>query len=101
VTSERQANPRSRQLRACTARLARGIEGYVGKHPSSTYLAGGPTRSWLKAKVRREGQFIVGGVVERSEGWSLLLGTIEGGRLQYRGLVHWGVRRCRWTPETA
>ena len=71
--------------------LARGIEGYVGKDPTSTYLAGGITRSWLKAKVRHEGQFIVGGVVERSEGFSLLLGTMDGGRLSYRGLVHWGV----------
>jgi bifunctional non-homologous end joining protein LigD len=73
--------------------LARSIEGYVGKDPASTYLAGGPTRSWLKAKVRREGHFIVGGVVERSEGWSLLLGAVESGRLSYRGLVHFGVGR--------
>jgi bifunctional non-homologous end joining protein LigD len=71
--------------------LARGIEGYVGKDPSSTYLSGGPTRSWLKSKARREGRFIVGGVVERTEGWSLLLGTIQSGGLRYRGLVHFGV----------
>ena len=31
--------------------------------------------------------------MERSEGWSLLLGTMDGGRLSYRGLVHWGVGR--------
>ena len=73
--------------------LARALEGYVGKDASSTYLAGGVTRSWLKAKVRQEGQFIVGGVVDRSEGISLLLGTMERGYLTYRGLVHWGVGR--------
>ena len=73
--------------------LARGIEGYVGKDPASTYLSGGPTRSWLKAKVRQEGRFVVGGVVERSEGWSLLLGSVQDGRLIYRGLVHFGVGR--------
>jgi bifunctional non-homologous end joining protein LigD len=73
--------------------LARGIEGYVGKDPASTYLSGGPTRSWLKAKVRHEGRFVVGGVVERTEGWSLLLGTIQSGGLNYRGLVHVGVGR--------
>jgi bifunctional non-homologous end joining protein LigD len=73
--------------------LARELEGYVGKDPSSTYLAGGPTRAWLKAKVRREGRFIVGGVVERTEGWSLLLGSFQDGRLIYRGLVHFGVGR--------
>jgi bifunctional non-homologous end joining protein LigD len=75
--------------------LERGIEGYVGKDPASTYLAGGPTRSWLKAKVRKEGRFLVGGVVERSEGWSLLLGSVLDGRLIYRGLVHFGVGKRR------
>jgi bifunctional non-homologous end joining protein LigD len=71
--------------------LARGLEGYVAKDPTSTYLVGGPTRAWLKAKVRREGRFIVGGLVERREGWSLLLGSVQDGRLLYRGLVHFGV----------
>ncbi len=35
----------------------------------------------------------IGGVVERAEGWSLLLGSAERRRLRYRGLVHWGVGR--------
>jgi bifunctional non-homologous end joining protein LigD len=43
--------------------------------------------------VRREGRFVVGGVVERSEGWSLLLGSLEDSGLTYRGLVHFGVGR--------
>jgi bifunctional non-homologous end joining protein LigD len=64
--------------------LARGIEGYVGRDPASTYLSGGPTRSWLKAKGRHEGRFIVGGVVKRTEGWSLLPGTIQNGGLEQR-----------------
>jgi bifunctional non-homologous end joining protein LigD len=85
--------PVGRWTQAWEEVLARGIEGYVGKDPSSTYLSGGPTRSWLKAKVRREGRFVVGGVVERTEGWSLLLGTIQSGGLRYRGLVHAGVGR--------
>lgn len=54
-----------------------GLEGYVGKEP-------GPMRSWLKAKVRREGRFVLGGVVKRTEGWSLLAGEIEQGGLRYR-----------------
>jgi bifunctional non-homologous end joining protein LigD len=73
--------------------LARELQGYLGKDPTSTYLAGGPTRSWLKAKVRQDGRFVVSGIVERSEGWSLLLGSVQNGRLIYRGLVHWGVGR--------
>jgi bifunctional non-homologous end joining protein LigD len=51
----------------------RGLEGFVAKDPASLYRTGGSTRSWLKAKVRHEAHFLVGGVVERSEGWSLLL----------------------------
>jgi bifunctional non-homologous end joining protein LigD len=71
----------------------RGLEGFVGKDPASLYMSGGPTRSWLKAKVRHEGRFLVGGVVERDEGWSLLVGEAEEGALRYRGLVHFGVGR--------
>ena len=73
--------------------LTRELEGCFGKDPASTYLAGGPTRAGLKAKVRREGRFVVGGVVERSEGWSLLLGSPENGRLNHGALVHFGVGR--------
>ena len=71
----------------------RGLEGFVGKDPNSTYTRGGPTRMWLKSKVRHEGQFVVGGIVFRSEGWSLLVGSPEGDALRYRGLVHFGVGR--------
>jgi bifunctional non-homologous end joining protein LigD len=71
----------------------RGLEGFVGKDPNSTYMRGGPTRVWLKSKVRHEGQFVVGGIVFRSEGWSLLVGSSEGDALRYRGLVHFGVGR--------
>ncbi len=35
----------------------------------------------------------MGGVVGRTEGWSLLLGTIQSGGLRYRGLTHFGVGR--------
>ena len=63
----------------------------TGKDPTSTYLVGGPTRAWLKSKVRQEGRFLVGGLVQRSEGWSLLLGSGQNGRLLYRGFVHFGV----------
>ena len=73
--------------------LRRGLEGFVGKDPASTYRSGGRTRSWLKSKVRQEGKFVVGGIVWRSEGWSLLVGSPEGNELRYRGLVHFGVGR--------
>jgi bifunctional non-homologous end joining protein LigD len=56
-------------------------------------MRGGPTRSWLKSKVRHEGQFVVGGILWREKGWSLLVGSPEGNALRYRGLVHFGVGR--------
>ena len=69
----------------------RGLEGFVAKDPTSTYLRGGRTRLWLKSKVRQEGQFVVGGVVQTKEGWSLLVGSLKQRQLVYRGLVHFGV----------
>jgi bifunctional non-homologous end joining protein LigD len=45
----------------------------------------------ISQAARREGHFLVGGVVERSDGWSLLLGSMENGVIVYRGLVHFGV----------
>jgi bifunctional non-homologous end joining protein LigD len=91
---------RSRSVIALSDRCLHGVDLSIwiplavrGKDSASTYLSGGPTRSWLKAKVRHEGRFVVGGVVERTEGWSLLLGTIQNGGLRYRGLVHFGVGR--------
>jgi len=71
----------------------RGLEGYVAKDPTSTYRIGGRTRRWLKSKVSQEGEFLVGGVVERTEGWSLLVGSVSGDQLVYRGLVHFDVGR--------
>src|SRR5215470_17885316 len=68
----------------------RGLEGYVGKDPASTYRTGGRTRQWLTSKVRQEGEFLVGGVVERT-GWSLLVGSVVADHLIYRGLIHVGV----------
>ncbi len=68
----------------------RGLEGFVAKDPALLYLTGGPTRSWLKVKVRYDAGFLIGGVVERAAGWSLLLGSAERRQLRYRGLVHWG-----------
>src|SRR5215467_10923665 len=55
---------------------------------AALYRTGGRTRLWLKSKVRQEGKFVVGGVVERREGWSLLVGSLSGDQLIYRGLIH-------------
>src|SRR5215470_16234278 len=40
----------------------RGYEGLVAKDAESVYR-GGPTRSWVKVKVRQEGRFVLGGIL--------------------------------------
>jgi bifunctional non-homologous end joining protein LigD len=40
---------------------ARGLEGVVAKRADSTYLPGARSRSWIKVKVRRHDEMVVGG----------------------------------------
>ena len=69
----------------------RGYEGLVAKDAESTYR-GGPTRRWVKVKIRREGRFIVGGVIGSPDTFAgLLLGQRVGRRLLFRGTVEWGL----------
>jgi bifunctional non-homologous end joining protein LigD len=71
-----------------------GYEGLVAKDEAAAYRAG-PTRSWLKVKVRYEGTFIVGGIMGQPGAFEgLLVGERVGRRLLYRGVVEWGVRRA-------
>ena len=68
-----------------------GYEGFVAKDDQSPYRPG-PSRSWLKVKVRYEGVFTLGGLLgtpEACEG--VLVGERVGRRLLYRGVVKWGV----------
>jgi bifunctional non-homologous end joining protein LigD len=75
---------------------ALGLEGMVAKEISSPYLPGRRTRHWLKMKVSRSGDFVVGGYTfgmghrERSFG-ALLLGLYdETGDLCWVGQVGGG-----------
>ena len=69
----------------------RGYEGLVAKDAESAYRSG-PTRSWVKVKVRREGRFIGGGIVGHPHTFAgLLVGQRIGRRLLYRGTVEWGL----------
>lgn len=66
----------------------------MAKDERSLYRPG-PTRSWLKVKVRHVGVFVVGGLLgapEAVEG--VLVGERVGRRLGYRGVVEWGVGRA-------
>src|SRR5262245_39450726 len=69
----------------------RGLEGYVAKEEDAPYR---PTRRWLKAKLRLEGRFVIGGVSMARAGHQggILVGEWENG-LQYRGFVDLGLSR--------
>ena len=69
----------------------RGLEGFVAKDPESTYRQG-PTRAWVKVKLRREGVFVVGGIRDVDAFDGALVGERVGGELIYRGVVEWGFR---------
>jgi bifunctional non-homologous end joining protein LigD len=73
---------------------ARGYEGLVGKDEESAYR-GGPSRAWLKLKVRHEGAFAIGGIAKDGEHFrGLLLGRRRGRGLAYVGFVEYGFTRA-------
>jgi bifunctional non-homologous end joining protein LigD len=72
----------------------RGLEGLVAKDDGSPYV-GGPTRSWLKVKVRQEGQFHIGAIrFDSGEFAGLLVGQRVGRRLRFVGTVELGFIRA-------
>src|SRR5215470_4675913 len=69
----------------------RGYEGLVAKDAESVYR-GGPTRSWVKVKVRQEGRFVLGGILGLPDTFAgILVGQRVGRRLLFRGTVEWGL----------
>jgi len=69
----------------------RGLEGFVAKDRASTYRAG-PTRSWIKVKLRHERVFVVGGIRNVDAFDGVLVGERVGDELCYRGVVEWGFK---------
>ncbi len=71
----------------------RGFEGVIGKDLSSPYIEKRSTE-WLKVKVHRESEFVVGGFTEptgsRQHFGALLLGVYFGKKLRYAGKVGTG-----------
>jgi hypothetical protein len=73
-------------------RGGRKYEGLVAKDEQSAYRSG-PTRRWLKVKVRYEGVFIVGGILGSADACEgVLVGERVGRQLIYRGVRNgvWG-----------
>ena len=59
----------------------RGYEGLVAKDAESLYR-GGATRSWVKVKIRREGRFVLGGIIGLPSTFAgIVVGQRVGGRL--------------------
>lgn len=74
----------------------RGYEGLVAKDASAPYIEGRSTK-WLKVKVHREEEFVVGGYSapagSRTHFGALLLGAYRGKDLHYVGKVGTGFPR--------
>jgi bifunctional non-homologous end joining protein LigD len=72
---------------------AAGIEGVVAKRKDSLYGAGERSNDWVKLKLDRQQEFVIGGY--RRDGTvgmeSLLVGYYDGGTLMFAGKVRAGL----------
>ena len=71
-----------------------GLEGIIAKKRDSTYAVDARSKAWLKIKVHKRQEVVIGGYT-KNEGSgkkfsSLLLGVYEGNSLQYVGKVGTG-----------
>jgi bifunctional non-homologous end joining protein LigD len=68
-----------------------GLEGLIGKRPQSVYEPGRRSGTWIKLKLHREQEFVIGGYTppggSRSHFGALLVGVHEGDRLVFAGKV--------------
>ncbi len=80
-------------LKAFQIASQRGLEGIVGKNLGSPYIQKRSTE-WLKVKVHKQEEFVVGGYTEpsgsRQHFGALLLGIYSGNQLQYAGKLGTG-----------
>ena len=71
-----------------------GIEGLVGKRPSSKYESGRRSGGWIKIKVLNEQEFVIGGYSRaggaRKYFGALIVGYYEGKRLLFSSKVGTG-----------
>ena len=71
-----------------------GLEGLIGKREGSLYEAGSRSGAWIKLKLRREQEFVIGGYTNpegsRSHFGALLIGFYEGKQLKFCGKVGTG-----------
>ncbi len=71
-----------------------GLEGLVGKREDSSYEAGRRSGAWIKLKLRREQEMVIGGYSNpsgtRNHFGALLVGYYERKRLKFAGKVGTG-----------
>jgi DNA ligase D-like protein (predicted ligase) len=81
-------------LRAFAEASRRGLEGVIGKDPSSPYRPGVRSPAWCKVKVRAEEEFVIGGFTAPRGGrhhlGALLVGAWDGDALGFAGKVGTG-----------
>jgi bifunctional non-homologous end joining protein LigD len=69
----------------------KGWEGIIAKDGTSIYEPGVRSRAWLKVKVRKQSEFVIGGFTapagSRAHLGALLVGLFDGTRLRYAGKV--------------
>ena len=70
---------------------ALGLEGVIAKRRHSTYVSGARTHAWLKLKLDKQQEFVIGGYRPGSHGVdALLVGVYEGRQLRFAGKVRAG-----------
>ncbi|HTR43872.1 MAG TPA: non-homologous end-joining DNA ligase, partial [Pseudomonadales bacterium] len=71
-----------------------GLEGLIGKRKNSLYEAGKRSGAWIKLKLRREQEFVIGGYTNpegaRTNFGALLVGFYENEKLKFCGKVGTG-----------
>lgn len=71
-----------------------GLEGIIAKRSDSLYLQGDRSRDWLKIKVNKRHEVVIGGYTLNEDSpksfSSLLVGVFEQGKLRYTGKVGTG-----------
>jgi bifunctional non-homologous end joining protein LigD len=71
-----------------------GLEGLIGKRLGSRYEAGKRSGAWIKLKLHKEQEFVIGGYTEpegsRKFFGALLVGFYEGKKLKFAGRVGTG-----------
>lgn len=77
------------EVRAAVAQL--GLEGVIAKRRESRYDAGQRSGAWVKLKLDKQQEFVVGGYRPGPHGVdALIVGYYEGRRLRYAGKVRAG-----------